>query len=68
MQLPVEQLRPPTSDVDLATEPVYDDKGVDLTLVRKMLRLSPEERLRYMQEVVEDILETWQLNGTRPLR
>jgi hypothetical protein len=50
------------------SEPVYDDQGVDLTLVRRMLRLTPEERLRYMQEVVEDIMETWELNGTRPLR
>jgi len=49
-------------------QPVYDENGVDLTLVRKMLRLTPEERLRYMQEFVEDILETWQHNGTRPLR
>ncbi len=51
-----------------ASEPVYDKNGVDRTLIRKMLRLPPEERLRYVQELVEDILQIWRLNGTRPLR
>ena len=51
-----------------SAEPIYDDNGVDLTLVRKMLRLSPEERLRYVEELVEEILEVWELNGTRPVR
>jgi hypothetical protein len=46
----------------------FDDNGVDLTLVRKMLRRSPEERLRCVQEMVEEILEIWKLNGTRPVR
>ncbi|MBN1607281.1 MAG: hypothetical protein JW940_11655 [Polyangiaceae bacterium] len=50
------------------TLPLYDDNGVDLTLVRKMLRLPPEERLRYVQELVEEILTIWELNGTRPIR
>lgn len=49
-------------------DPVYDENGVDLTLIRKMLRLSPEERLRYVEELVEEILDIWELNGTRPVR
>jgi hypothetical protein len=51
-----------------STDPIYDENGVDLTLVRKMLRLSPEERLRYVEEIVEEILDIWELNGTRPVR
>ena len=59
---------PHTEPECTATEPIYDENGVDRTLIRRMLRLSPEERLRYVQELVEDVLKIWQLNGTRPLR
>jgi len=47
--------------------PVYDANGVDRTLIRRLLELSPEERLRQVQQLVEEVLEVWQLNGTRPL-
>ena len=50
-----------------ASEPVYDDNGVDRTLIRQLLDLSPEERLRQVQQLVEEIQQVWQLNGTRPL-
>lgn len=32
------------------TEPAYSEDGVDLTLIRWMLALTPEERLRVLQE------------------
>jgi hypothetical protein len=47
---------------------LFDDNGVDLAQVRRMLALAPEERLRQMQEFVESILEIRELNEERPLR
>ena len=51
-----------------ATEPVFDQNGVDRTLIRRMLKLTPVQRLVYVQDLVEEMMEIWQLNGTRPLR
>jgi hypothetical protein len=51
-----------------AEDPVFDDNGVDLAQVRRMLALAPEERLRLMQDFVESILEIRELNEERPLR
>ena len=38
-----------------AGEKAYSEDGVDLTLIRWMLSLSPEERLRYLQKNVRSI-------------
>jgi hypothetical protein len=51
---------PPESDVDA--------NGVDRAQIRAMLALSPEERLRRVEELVESILEIRELNAARPLR
>jgi hypothetical protein len=45
-----------------------DDKGVDREQIRAMLRLTPEERLRRVQEFVESVLEIRELNEKRALR
>lgn len=36
--------------------PAYDEVGVDLTLIRWMLSLSPTERLQVAQESAESLL------------
>ena len=46
----------------------YDENGVDRTQIRAMLRLSPEQRLRYAQGFAEDTLRIWAQNGIRPVR
>ena len=51
------------------TEPVqepqtdYSDDGVDLTLIRWMLSLTPAERLQFWQSHVNAILAIQRLNG-----
>jgi len=43
-----DSLRPP--------EPDYSDDGVDLSLIRWMLSLTPAERLQFLQDHVNQIL------------
>lgn len=38
-------------------EAAYDENGVDLTLIDWMLSLSPEERLQYLQDQIDAIIE-----------
>jgi hypothetical protein len=45
-----------------------DGNGVDRAQIRAMLRLTPEERLRVVEEFVESVLEIRELNGPRPVR
>lgn len=45
-----------------------DENGVDRAQIRAMLRLTPEERLRYVEEFVESALEIRELNAARPVR
>jgi hypothetical protein len=52
----------------LDPEPTQDQNGVDRTLIRQMLLLSPQERLACVEELVEELIEVWELNGTRPVR
>ncbi|MHC4871769.1 MAG: hypothetical protein ACYTFY_07980 [Planctomycetota bacterium] len=42
----------------------YDKNGVDLTQIRKMLSMTPIERLRYMQKAAGSILRM--KNGIKP--
>jgi hypothetical protein len=37
-------------------EPAYSDDGVDLTLIRWMLSLTPAERLSVLQQYVDSVL------------
>jgi hypothetical protein len=41
----------------------YSDDGVDLTLIRWMLSLTPEERLRFVNKRINEIIAIRELNG-----
>lgn len=41
----------------------YNEEGVDLTLVRWMLSLTPEERLQFLNRRINDVLKLRELNG-----
>lgn len=47
---------------------VHDANGIDRAQIRAMLALSPEQRLRRMQQFVESVLEIRELNEERTLR
>jgi len=40
-----------------SSRPAYSDDGVDLTLIRWMLRMTPAERLRVLEGHVESMIE-----------
>lgn len=48
-------------------EPDIDADGVDRAQIRAMLELTPEERLKRVQEFVESAFEIRMLNGAGPL-
>lgn len=58
---------PSSADAD-PCQPDVDENGVDRAQIRQMLRLTPEERLRRVEEFVESALEIRELNEERPLR
>ena len=41
----------------------YSEDGVDLTLIRWMLSLTPAERLEFLEQHVNSILAIRELNG-----
>jgi hypothetical protein len=43
----------------------YSEDGVDLTLIRWFLSLTPAERLQFNQEQVDDIARIRELNASR---
>jgi hypothetical protein len=45
------------------TEPAYAEDGVDLTLIRWMLSLSPSGRLRQLQDFINAAERIWARNG-----
>ena len=49
-------------------KPDIDENGVDRAQIRAMLALTPEERLRRVEEFVESALEIRELNEARPVR
>jgi hypothetical protein len=49
-------------------EPDVDATGVDRVQIRAMLALTPEERLRRVEEFVESVLEIRERNAGRPVR
>jgi hypothetical protein len=53
---------------DTPAPPDIDENGVDRAQIRAMLRLTPEERLRFVEEFVESALEIRELNAARPVR
>jgi hypothetical protein len=44
-------------DVSSPEPPAYSPDGVDLTLIRWMLSLTPAERLQVLQQFVQFVLE-----------
>jgi hypothetical protein len=45
------------------SEPIYSEDGVDLTLIRWMLSLTPTQRLQTLQEAIRSIVR---LRGDNP--
>jgi hypothetical protein len=61
---------PPRDDTPAAppVAPDIDENDVDREQIRAMLRLTPEERLRFVEEFVESALGFRELNAARPVR
>jgi hypothetical protein len=57
----------PPADTEPGT-PDIDEQGVDRAQIRAMLALTPEERLRRVEQFVESALELRQVNAARPVR
>ena len=53
------------NDMDRAPLPDYSEDGVDLTLIRWTLSLTPLERLQFLEERTNDILAIRELNARR---
>jgi len=45
--------------------PECGEDGVDVTLVRWMLSLTPAERLQFLEERIDDVLAICELNAGR---
>jgi hypothetical protein len=58
----------PGGDELAPTEPDIDENGVDRAQIRAMLALTPEERLRRVEEFVESAMKIRELNEKRPVR
>jgi hypothetical protein len=58
----------PSSEDARPAEPDIDANGVDRAQIRAMLALTPEERLRRVEEFVEAALEIRELNDPRRVR
>ena len=48
---------------DPAPLPDYSEDGVDLSLIRWMLSLTPTERLRFLEERINEITAIRELNA-----
>lgn len=46
-----------------APPPEYSEDGVDLSLIRWMLSLTPAERLRFLEERINEVLAIRELNA-----
>ena len=46
-----------------SAEHAYDKNGVDLTLIRWMLSLTPVERIEHIQQAADSLQELRSLNG-----
>jgi hypothetical protein len=45
----------------------HDQSGVDLTLIRSFLSMTPSERLDYLDDFVGFVTSVWERNGIRPI-
>jgi hypothetical protein len=59
---------PAPADDLVPAAPDVDANGVDRAQIRAMLALTPEERLRRVEEFLEGVLEIRELNAPRPVR
>lgn len=59
---------PAAADDGRPAEPDIDANGVDRAQIRAMLALSPEQRLRRVEEFVEAALAIRELNAPRAVR
>jgi hypothetical protein len=53
-----------SQDIPPAPLPEYSADGVDLTLIRWMLSLTPAERLEFLEQRINEILAIRDLNAT----
>ena len=44
----------------------YDPSGVDITLIRSFLSLTPAERMERLQDFMDFTEQIWRLNGIEP--
>jgi len=51
-------------DEEPAPAPEYDENGVDVSLIRWMLSLTPAERLEFLEDHVNEFLRIRELNAT----
>ena len=51
--------------IDPGFLPDYSESGVDLSLIRWMLSLSPLERLQFLEERINDVREIRERNAGR---
>jgi hypothetical protein len=58
-------------DITVREDPCWDDAysedGVDLTLIRWMLSLTPAQRLQMLQDHVNAVWSIWNANGRAPV-
>ena len=54
-------------DTDVGPLTDYNEDGVDLTLIRWFLAMTPAERLAFHEEFIADILAIWEYRGIKPL-
>jgi len=58
----------PKAETPTHLDLAQDENGIDREQIRRMLDLSPAERLRRVQEFVESVLEIRQRNEKRSIR
>ena len=56
---------PEEQDLPPELQPDYSEDGVDLSLVRWMLSLTPAERLQVLEQHCDNLEEMRDLNGTK---
>jgi hypothetical protein len=54
---------PDANGPEPAPAPDYSDDGVDLSLIRWMLSLTPHQRLRFLEDRINEILAIHELNA-----
>ena len=53
----------PNVNPESAPLPDYNDDGIDLTVIRWMLSLTPAERLKFLEERIADVAAIRALNA-----